>query len=81
MLDILEIEDLNVDGIHPNCWDISGAGHIKTGEIVITGAIRELKKELGVGIAEKDLQYITKIKSINIKRYILLKRLGQVQNE
>ena len=28
---------------HPNCWDISGAGHIKTGETVIDGVIRELK--------------------------------------
>ena len=48
---------------HPNCWDISGAGHIKTGESVIDGAIRELKEELGVETKEKDLQYITTIKS------------------
>ena len=48
---------------HPNCWDISGAGHIKAGEIVIDGAIRELKEELGVEAEEKDLQYITTIKS------------------
>lgn len=30
---------------HPNCWDISGAGHIKTEETVIAGTIRELKEE------------------------------------
>ena len=48
---------------HPNCWDISGAGHIKAGEIVIDGAIRELKEELGVEAEEKDLQYIATIKS------------------
>lgn len=48
---------------HPNCWDISGAGHIRAGESVIEGAIRELKEELGVEIEEKDLQYITTIKS------------------
>ncbi len=24
---------------HPNCWDISGAGHIRAGETVIEGAI------------------------------------------
>ena len=41
---------------HPNCWDISGAGHIMAGESVIDGAIRELKEELG-------------IKTINIKLY------------
>lgn len=48
---------------HPNCWDISGAGHIRAGETVIEGAIRELKEELGVEIEEKDLQYIATIKS------------------
>ena len=48
---------------HPNCWDISGAGHIRIGESVIDGAIRELKEELGIKAEEKDLQYITTIKS------------------
>ena len=48
---------------HLNCWDISGAGHIKAGETISDGAIRELKEELGVEIEEKDLQYITTIKS------------------
>ena len=48
---------------HPNCWDISGAGHIKAGESVVDGAIRELKEELGVEAEEKDLQYIATIKS------------------
>ena len=48
---------------HPNCWDISGAGHIRAGESVIDGAIRELKEELGIETEEKDLQYIATIKS------------------
>ena len=48
---------------HPNCWDISGAGHIRAGESVIDGAIRELKEELGVKVKDKDLQYIATIKS------------------
>ncbi len=48
---------------HPNCWDISGAGHVKSGENVIDGAIRELKEELGVVAKEQDLQYIATIKS------------------
>ena len=41
---------------HPNCWDISGAGHIRAGETVIEGAIRELKEELGVTTKENDLK-------------------------
>ena len=28
---------------HPNCWDISSAGHIRSGEDVKQGAIREIK--------------------------------------
>lgn len=30
---------------HPNCWDISGAGHIKAGKTISDGAIRELKED------------------------------------
>ena len=48
---------------HPNCWDISGAGHIKAKESVTTGAIRELKEELGVKAKDEDLQYVATIKS------------------
>ena len=48
---------------HPNCWDISGAGHIRAGENVLDGAIRELKEELGVNAKKNDLQFIATIKS------------------
>ena len=49
---------------HPNCWDISGAGHIKAGETVIEGAIRELNEELGIKANEDDLKFIAIVKSI-----------------
>lgn len=48
---------------HPNCWDISGAGHIRAGEDVIEGALRELKEELGVETKEENLKFITMVKS------------------
>lgn len=48
---------------HPNCWDISGAGHIRASETVTQGAIRELNEELGVNANENELKYITTIKS------------------
>ena len=48
---------------HPNCWDISGAGHIRAGESVIEGAIRELKEELGIEANENDLRFIDIVKS------------------
>lgn len=48
---------------HPNYWDISGAGHIRTGETVIEGAIRELKEELGVKANQNELKFIAIVKS------------------
>ncbi|MCI9275268.1 MAG: NUDIX domain-containing protein [Clostridia bacterium] len=48
---------------HPNCWDISGAGHIRTGESVTEGAIRELKEELGIKANESELKFIAIVKS------------------
>lgn len=48
---------------HPNCWDISGAGHVRAGEDVIEGAIRELKEELGIVVSKEELQYIATVKS------------------
>lgn len=46
----------------PDYWDISAAGHIRCGESVIQGAIRELKEELGVDSRESDYHYITRIR-------------------
>lgn len=48
---------------HPNYWDISGAGHIKAGESVIQGAIRELEEELGIKVTEQDFKFIAIVKS------------------
>lgn len=48
---------------HPNCWDISGAGHIKAGETVIEGAIRELNEELGIKANEDELKFIAIVKN------------------
>ena len=60
---------------HPNCWDISGAGHVKAGESVIEGAIRELKEELGIRIKENQLNFITIVKSIENHVIIKLKTI------
>ena len=40
---------------HPGLWDVSVAGHIGAGEDVVTSAIREVKEEIGLDIAEKEL--------------------------
>jgi len=49
---------------HPDCWDISAAGHVSTGETVIIGAIRELQEELGIKVNEQKFEYLTTLKSI-----------------
>ena len=43
---------------HPNKWDISSAGHIRTGESSIEGAKREAYEELEINIEEKGLEFI-----------------------
>ena len=47
---------------YPNYWDISAAGHIRTGETVIEGALRELKEELSVDATQNQLHYICKLR-------------------
>ena len=43
----------------PGYWDISAAGHIRAGESVRQGAIRELQEELGVAVRQDDLIPVT----------------------
>ncbi len=43
---------------HPNMWDISSAGHLTAGDESISGAIREIKEELGVDISQQQLTLI-----------------------
>ena len=40
----------------PLLWDVSVAGHIAAGEKIVNAAVREVKEEIGVRIAESDLQ-------------------------
>lgn len=41
---------------HPDCWDISSAGHIPAGVDYIPSALRELEEELGVHTTAQSLQ-------------------------
>jgi isopentenyldiphosphate isomerase len=42
----------------PNKLDISAAGHVSSGEKIITAALRELEEELGLQLEESRLEYI-----------------------
>lgn len=42
----------------PNKWDMPSAGHVKAGETILQGAIRETEEELGVKTKEDDHTFI-----------------------
>ena len=43
---------------NPGLWDISAAGHISTGEMSLEAALKETREELGLELAEADLQFL-----------------------
>lgn len=42
----------------PNCWDVSVAGHISSGEDALQTAVREAQEELGITVQSEKLQQI-----------------------
>lgn len=48
---------------HPGQLDISCAGHISAGDSALDSALRELHEELGLELAESDLEHIGAVKS------------------
>ena len=44
--------------IYPLLWDVSVAGHIDAGETLKSGAVREIKEEIGLTITEDKLNKI-----------------------
>lgn len=44
--------------ICPLLWDVSVAGHVDAGELIVHAAIREVKEEIGLTLAVNDLQKI-----------------------
>ncbi|WP_338358084.1 NUDIX hydrolase [Yeosuana marina] len=44
--------------ICPLLWDVSVAGHVDAGELIVHGALREVKEEIGLTLTPNDLQKI-----------------------
>ncbi len=41
-----------------NKWDVSGGGHINSGEDILTAAVRELREEIGASVDASELEYL-----------------------
>ncbi|MFD4421223.1 NUDIX domain-containing protein [Agromyces sp. NPDC058484] len=46
-------------GYYDDFWAASAAGHVEAGESVVEAAVREASEELGITVAEGDLQALT----------------------
>lgn len=51
---------------YPDKWDISAAGHISAGEDVLKTAVREIEEELGLVVAESELEFLFSVKNIAV---------------
>lgn len=49
--------------VHPNCYDVSSAGHVPQGEEFRISAIRETAEELGINLHEGKLEFLGMHKS------------------
>jgi isopentenyl-diphosphate delta-isomerase len=61
--------------VFPGLWDISVAGHIAAGEDVITGALREVKEEIGFNILPENLH------KIGTRKHMVNHSNGIIDNE
>lgn len=47
-----------IKDIHPDCYDVSSAGHVSQGGEFRDAAVRELREELGIDAAPENLEFI-----------------------
>ncbi len=52
---------------HPGLWDISCAGHIKSGQTSTDAAIKEAREELGLFLKEKDIELLFSVKNQSVE--------------
>ncbi|GHV16168.1 hypothetical protein AGMMS49938_15890 [Fibrobacterales bacterium] len=60
---LLQLRSFEKD-IFPNRWDVSAAGHLDLGETPVQAARRELREELGIDVAENDLEFLGDLKCV-----------------
>ena len=65
---------------HPGEYDISAAGHLSAGDSPISGALREIKEELGLELKENDLIKIgeTKVESTQLNGTYINKEYNDI---
>lgn len=47
---------------HPDKYDISSAGHLSAGDTAVSGALREIREELGIDVTESELIKLGEVK-------------------
>lgn len=57
---------------HPLLWDVSVAGHIGAGEEIAISALREVEEEIGLRMAQEDLEKIGVFKSVHAHHEALI---------
>lgn len=59
---LLQLREPNMPTF-PNCWDISSAGHISSGETSHQGVLREVSEELNLIVEDKECKYLGSVKN------------------
>lgn len=55
--------------IAPGGYDYSAAGHVAAGETYLAAVLREAKEEANLDVSEKDIEFVTKMQSDNVKYF------------
>lgn len=69
--------------VDPNKWDFSSAGHVRAGESILLGAIRETYEELGIKTKENDYLFLDEYimdETFEIGQIYLLKKNINISN-
>jgi isopentenyldiphosphate isomerase len=55
--------------IAPNGYDYSAAGHVESGDTYAGTIIRETKEEINLDLTEKDLEFVAKMRSDDVRYF------------
>lgn len=74
---LLQLRDNNPKISYPNCWGFAGGGKVKSGELFIEAAKRELKEETGY-ISKCPIYFMTSIYALPNGDVVKTKRYFEI---